>query len=122
VKPQQLFQSHVVKYVDLSRMHHCIVFSFRCCGSYCTSYNQIIMMWNCYVFLHVGLLLQVKKDPQNIIDLINEEETQFLKTLTRGRNLLNRTITKLGNSKTLPGIALHLFVTGCKCVSWVRKL
>lgn len=62
-------------------------------------------MWKRYFLIHVGLLLQVKKDPQNIIDLINEEETQFLKTLTRGRNLLNRTITKLGNSKTLPGKA-----------------
>ena len=57
-----------------------------------------------------------------IIDLINEEETQFLKTLTRGRNLLNRTIMKLGDSKTLPGIASHLFVAGCKRVNWVRKL
>jgi alanyl-tRNA synthetase len=54
--------------------------------------------------------LQVKKDPQSVIDLINEEETQFLKTLNRGRNLLNRTIMKLGNSKTLPGIALHLLL------------
>lgn len=33
---------------------------------------------------------EVKKDPQNIIDTINEEEVQFLKTLSRGRNLLNR--------------------------------
>lgn len=80
------------------------------------------MMWNRYAVLHVGLLFQVKKDPQNVIDLINEEETQFLKTLTRGRNLLNRTIMKLGNSKTLPGIASHLFVAGSKCVNWVRKL
>lgn len=55
---------------------------------------------------------EVKKDPQNIVDLINEEETQFLKTLTRGRNLLNRTIMKLGNSKTLPGdVAWRLYDT-----------
>lgn len=33
---------------------------------------------------------EVKKDPQSIIDTINEEEAQFLKTLSRGRNLLNR--------------------------------
>jgi len=79
-------------------------------------------MWNRNFILHVGLLFQVKKDPQNIIDLINEEETQFLKTLTRGRNLLNRTITKLGNSKTLPGIASHLFVAGCKCVNWKKTV
>jgi alanyl-tRNA synthetase len=55
--------------------------------------------------MQTTLLQQVKKDPQSIIDLINEEEAQFLKTLTRGRNLLNRTIVKLGNSKTVPGIA-----------------
>ena len=122
VKPQQLFQSHVVMRADLSRMHHCLVFSFRCCSSCCTSCNQVIMMWNLYALLHVGLLFQVKKDPQNVIDLINEEETQFLKTLTRGRNLLNRTIMKLGDSKTLPGIASHLFVACCTCVNWVRKL
>jgi alanyl-tRNA synthetase len=42
---------------------------------------------------------QLSKDPQSIIDTINEEEQQFLKTLTRGRNLLNRTISRLGDSK-----------------------
>lgn len=48
---------------------------------------------------------EVRKDPQGIIDIINEEEEQFLKTLSRGRNLLNRTILKLGesNTKILPG-------------------
>ncbi|KAJ8982438.1 hypothetical protein NQ317_010178, partial [Molorchus minor] len=55
---------------------------------------------------------EVKKDPQGIIDVINEEEEQFLKTLSRGRNLLNRTITKLGNSKTVPGdVAWRLYDT-----------
>lgn len=55
---------------------------------------------------------EVKKDPQYIIDTINEEETQFLKTLSRGRNLLNRTIGKLGDSKELPGdVAWRLYDT-----------
>lgn len=55
---------------------------------------------------------EVKKDRQSIIDTINEEEDQFLKTLTRGRNLLNRTIGKLGDSKVLPGdIAWRLYDT-----------
>lgn len=54
----------------------------------------------------------MKKDPQNIIDIINEEETQFLKTLSRGRNLLNRTIAKLESSNTLPGdVAWRLYDT-----------
>ncbi|XP_057670812.1 alanine--tRNA ligase, cytoplasmic [Diorhabda carinulata] len=56
---------------------------------------------------------EVKKDPQAIIDTINEEEEQFLKTLSRGRNLLNRTITKLDkNCKVLPGdVAWRLYDT-----------
>nr|CAD7200403.1 unnamed protein product [Timema douglasi] len=60
-----------------------------------------------------SVCLQLKKDPQSIVDIINEEEEQFLKTLTRGRNLLNRTIGKLGGSKlTLPGdVAWRLYDT-----------
>ncbi|KAL1490632.1 hypothetical protein ABEB36_013293 [Hypothenemus hampei] len=55
---------------------------------------------------------EVKKDPQFIIDTINEEEVQFLKTLNRGRNLLNRTIQKLGKSQELPGdVAWRLYDT-----------
>ncbi|XP_055376341.1 alanine--tRNA ligase, cytoplasmic [Condylostylus longicornis] len=55
---------------------------------------------------------EVTKDPQAIMDVINEEEQQFLKTLTRGRNLLYRTIAKLGNQKILPGdIAWRLYDT-----------
>lgn len=36
-------------------------------------------------------------------DVINEEEVQFLKTLSRGRRILDRKINSLGNSKTVPG-------------------
>lgn len=55
---------------------------------------------------------EVKKDPQGVVDVINEEEEQFLKTLSRGRNLLNRTIAKLGDSSTLPGdVAWRLYDT-----------
>lgn len=56
---------------------------------------------------------EVRKDPQGIMDVINEEEEQFLKTLSRGRNLLNRTISKLlEGSKTLPGdVAWRLYDT-----------
>ena len=46
---------------------------------------------------------------QTIKDVINEEEAQFLKTLTRGRRLLDRTIAKLpSGTKVLPGKALKL--------------
>lgn len=55
---------------------------------------------------------EVAKDPQHVIDIINEEEQQFLKTLVRGRNLLNRTIAKLGDSKQIPGdVAWRLYDT-----------
>lgn len=39
-----------------------------------------------------GTFPEVLRDPQTIMDIINDEETQFLKTLSRGRNLLHRTI------------------------------
>lgn len=59
-----------------------------------------------------GFFPEMKKDPQTVIDIINEEETQFLKTLSRGRRLLERTITKLGDNKVLPGdIAWRLYDT-----------
>ncbi|XP_023323002.1 alanine--tRNA ligase, cytoplasmic isoform X2 [Eurytemora carolleeae] len=55
---------------------------------------------------------EVKKDPQTVIDIINEEETQFLKTLSRGQKLLDRTISKLEGAKELPGdIAWRLYDT-----------
>jgi len=38
-----------------------------------------------------------------IKDVINEEEQQFLKTLNRGRRLLERTFATMGDVKTLPG-------------------
>ena len=40
------------------------------------------------------------------MDIINEEELQFLKTLNRGRNLLERTIGKLNGQTVLPGTSL----------------
>ncbi|XP_031785196.1 alanine--tRNA ligase, cytoplasmic [Nasonia vitripennis] len=55
---------------------------------------------------------EVKRDPQSIIDIVNEEEVQFLKTLSRGRNLLNRTIAKLESTKVVPGdVAWRLYDT-----------
>ncbi|CAL8070160.1 unnamed protein product [Orchesella dallaii] len=56
---------------------------------------------------------EVRKDPQSIMDVINEEEAQFLKTLNRGRSLLERTVSKLSpTEKTLPGdVAWRLYDT-----------
>ncbi|KAI2653520.1 Alanine--tRNA ligase, cytoplasmic [Labeo rohita] len=46
---------------------------------------------------------ELRKDPDMVKDIINEEETQFLKTLSRGRRILDRKIQSLGDSKTIPG-------------------
>ncbi|XP_036130427.1 alanine--tRNA ligase, cytoplasmic isoform X2 [Molossus molossus] len=46
---------------------------------------------------------ELKKDPDLVKDIINEEEVQFLKTLSRGRRILDRKIQSLGDSKTIPG-------------------
>ncbi|XP_049578461.1 alanine--tRNA ligase, cytoplasmic [Syngnathus scovelli] len=46
---------------------------------------------------------ELKKDPEIVKDIINEEEAQFLKTLSRGRRILDRKIMSMGDSKTLPG-------------------
>ncbi|XP_059917016.1 alanine--tRNA ligase, cytoplasmic isoform X1 [Gadus macrocephalus] len=46
---------------------------------------------------------ELKKDPDMVKDIINEEEVQFLKTLTRGRRILDRKIQSLGDNKTIPG-------------------
>jgi len=55
---------------------------------------------------------EIAKDPASVMDIINDEEKQFLKTLTRGQKLLDRTISKLGNVKALPGdIAWRLYDT-----------
>jgi len=55
---------------------------------------------------------EVNRDPQMVMDIINEEELQFLKTLNRGRNLLERTIGKLNGQTVLPGdVAWRLYDT-----------
>ncbi|KAG5676030.1 hypothetical protein PVAND_005885 [Polypedilum vanderplanki] len=54
---------------------------------------------------------ELRKDPLHTMNIINEEEQQFLKTLSRGRNLLNRTIAKLKDN-VLPGdVAWRLYDT-----------
>uniref|UniRef100_A0AAQ4P3T1 Alanine--tRNA ligase n=1 Tax=Gasterosteus aculeatus aculeatus TaxID=481459 RepID=A0AAQ4P3T1_GASAC len=46
---------------------------------------------------------ELKKDPEMVKEVINEEEEQFLKTLSRGRRILDRKIVSLGDNKTIPG-------------------
>lgn len=56
---------------------------------------------------------EIKKNPEVVKDLINDEETQFLKTLERGERVFYRTIAKLGdNTSILPGdVAWRLYDT-----------
>ncbi|GAV04904.1 hypothetical protein RvY_15107 [Ramazzottius varieornatus] len=55
---------------------------------------------------------EVRKDPSSVKKIIDEEEVQFLRTLTRGRRLLERTIAQMGDGKTLPGdVAWRLYDT-----------
>lgn len=54
-------------------------------------------------FLQGDAFPELKKDPEMVKDIINEEEAQFLKTLSRGRRILDRKIMSLGDSKTIPG-------------------
>ncbi|CAG2101718.1 unnamed protein product [Medioppia subpectinata] len=61
-----------------------------------------------------SVFTELTKDPQNVMNIINEEEIQFLKTLSRGKRLLERTIDKMKaqNRTVLPGdIAWRLYDT-----------
>jgi len=60
-----------------------------------------------------------------VMDVINEEEKQFLKTLSRGRRMFERTLAKL-QSDVIPGkifiyfittkeLLLHIFFNVCLC-------
>uniref|UniRef100_A0A7E4UWM7 Alanine--tRNA ligase n=1 Tax=Panagrellus redivivus TaxID=6233 RepID=A0A7E4UWM7_PANRE len=56
---------------------------------------------------------ELKKDPESTKDIINDEETQFLKTLSRGRVLLTRAVKALPEGeKKFPGdVAWRLYDT-----------
>lgn len=50
-------------------------------------------------------------------DIINEEEAQFLKTLSRGRRILDRKIMSLADTKTIPGESA-VFSVMCVTFFW----
>ncbi|CAH3042742.1 unnamed protein product [Pocillopora meandrina] len=54
---------------------------------------------------------EVKKDPQQVKDVINEEETMFLKTLARGRKLFDRTVNQLTDNFIPGDVAWRLYDT-----------
>ncbi|WKX91406.1 hypothetical protein Q1695_009893 [Nippostrongylus brasiliensis] len=56
---------------------------------------------------------ELRRDPETVKDIINDEEKQFLKTLNRGRMLFQRAVSGLASDqKTFPGdIAWRLYDT-----------
>lgn len=51
----------------------------------------------------------MKRDPETIQDLINDEEAQFLKTLVRGRILFQRAVRELPTGETcFPGMLSNI--------------
>ncbi len=55
---------------------------------------------------------ELDRDQETVKEIINDEEAQFLKTLTRGHRLLQRSIGKLAGAKVLPGtVAWRLYDT-----------
>ncbi|CAD6184383.1 unnamed protein product [Caenorhabditis auriculariae] len=56
---------------------------------------------------------ELKKDPESVQDIINDEEKQFLKTLSRGRILFQRAVSQLAPGSTnFPGdVAWRLYDT-----------
>ena len=66
-----------------------------------------------FLFLSQGdAFPEIKKDPELVKDIINEEEVQFLKTLSRGRRLLERQIAKMStDDKVVPGMLLILLLS-----------
>lgn len=55
---------------------------------------------------------ELRKDPQIVKDVINDEEVQFLRTLKRGERLLAKVIGSLGDKKVLPGMKSTSYMFG----------
>ncbi|KAM3720657.1 Alanine--tRNA ligase, cytoplasmic [Dirofilaria immitis] len=55
---------------------------------------------------------ELRKDPETVMDIINDEEKQFLKTLNRGRTLFQKAVAGLQGQNILPGdVAWRLYDT-----------
>ncbi|OZC07121.1 alanine--tRNA ligase [Onchocerca flexuosa] len=55
---------------------------------------------------------ELHKDPQTVMDIINDEEKQFLKTLNRGRRLFQKAVASLQGRNILSGdVAWRLYDT-----------
>ena len=54
---------------------------------------------------------ELKRDPQYVKDVINEEEEQFLKTLTRGQRLLEKQLVRLKIQRISRVMLLGVYTT-----------
>ncbi|XP_071941238.1 alanine--tRNA ligase, cytoplasmic-like [Antedon mediterranea] len=50
-----------------------------------------------------GAFPELKSNPESVMQVINQEEKQFLKTLTKGQKYLKKHISNLGSQKNLSG-------------------
>ena len=46
---------------------------------------------------------ELAKNPQQIMDVINEEEDRFMRTLVQGNRYLRKRLAKMGTSRVIPG-------------------
>uniref|UniRef100_A0A914RFA3 alanine--tRNA ligase n=1 Tax=Parascaris equorum TaxID=6256 RepID=A0A914RFA3_PAREQ len=64
---------------------------------------------------------ELKKDPETVMDIINDEEAQFLKTLNRGRSLFQKAIAALeSGAKQFPGTLVFFFRFATHTVFYFR--
>lgn len=98
-------------------LFYCLLSSLISCLYFFISLLPHLCFPSSFAFILQGEAFpELKKDPEMVKDIINEEEAQFLKTLSRGRRILDRKIMSLGDSKTIPG-ETHLMRSGYKlCV------
>lgn len=88
------YKHSVVHILAVLLLLHCVVIVLF---SYCLPCNMVV----CCLLVQVVTMVS---GPQ-VIDIINEEEEQFLKTLGRGKRVFERTVEKMGqDTKVIPGI------------------
>ena len=71
------------------------------CTIYYDTYKKIVFI----IDNEATAIINFSQQPFQIKEIINEEEAQFLKTLSRGRRLLERSINRIEDN-TLPGLSM----------------
>ena len=63
------------------------------------------------VQIYGEVLPELQRDPQMVMDVINEKEKQFLKSLSRGQHMFEKTLTKLQSDVIPHEVAWRLYDT-----------